>query len=81
LRAAAAQIGDGIDWKTLQRAEAGKTIPRPSTGLEIAEFYGLKPSDIWPIAASDEPPLDRRQEGVRMPSTRRGAGSAEGASS
>lgn len=47
LRAAAQRIG--VNWKTLQRAEAGDAVPYPATALRIADFYGLRVTDIWPV--------------------------------
>jgi transcriptional regulator with XRE-family HTH domain len=44
LREAAARIG--INWKTLQRAEAGQSLPFPRTAKRIADFYGVKVTDL-----------------------------------
>lgn len=41
-----------IDWKTLQRAETGRTAPFPSTALKIAGYYGLRVTDVWPLAGA-----------------------------
>ena len=53
LRAAAAEIGVSLD--TLRRAERGAR-PQPgkrglgeAAALRIAEFYGYRPSELWPI--------------------------------
>ncbi|HYV17326.1 MAG TPA: helix-turn-helix transcriptional regulator [Conexibacter sp.] len=47
LKQAAARIG--VSWKTLQRTEAGQSVPFPATALKIADFYGLRVTDIWPV--------------------------------
>jgi transcriptional regulator with XRE-family HTH domain len=51
LRAGAKRIGIGPD--VLARAEEGN-MPRPDSALKIADFYGYKVTDIWPI--KDDPP-------------------------
>lgn len=48
LRQAAMRIG--LSWKTLQRAEVGLSQPHPGTAKKVADFYGLKVSDLWPVA-------------------------------
>jgi transcriptional regulator with XRE-family HTH domain len=50
LKQAAARMG--ISWKTLQRAEAGRSAPFPATALKIAGFYGLRVTDVWPVHAA-----------------------------
>lgn len=47
LRQAATRMG--ISWKTLQRAEAGQSVPFPATALKIAAYYGLRVTDLWPV--------------------------------
>jgi transcriptional regulator with XRE-family HTH domain len=49
LKQAASRMG--ISWKTLQRAEAGQSVPFPATALKIAELYGLRVTDVWPVQA------------------------------
>jgi|HubBroStandDraft_6_1064221.scaffolds.fasta_scaffold204966_3 transcriptional regulator with XRE-family HTH domain len=44
-----AALAIGVSRGTLSRAERGKTTPHPGTGLKIAGFYGLKPSEVWPV--------------------------------
>lgn len=46
-RQAAEQIG--VDWKTLQRAENGESVPHPANAKTIADFYGVKVTDLWPV--------------------------------
>lgn len=41
----------GVPKHVLQGAENGSS-PRPATALKIAQFYGYKVTDIWPV---DEP--------------------------
>lgn len=38
-----------IDPQVLLNAERGVSIPRPESALKIAEFFGCKPTDIWPV--------------------------------
>jgi len=57
----------GISWKTLQRAEAGQSVPFPATALKIVELYGLRVTDVWPVQTAgagrttdrDAPPPSR----------------------
>jgi len=42
----------GVSWKTLQRAEAGSSVPFPATALKIAGFYGMRVTDVWPVPGS-----------------------------
>lgn len=51
---AAKRMKVGID--VLRRAETGRHIPRPGSAKRIADFYDLKPSQIWPIGGEDFPP-------------------------
>jgi transcriptional regulator with XRE-family HTH domain len=52
-----AAAGCGVSRGTLQRLEAGKGFPHPSTAKAITDFYGdLKPSDVWPVAPREEVP-------------------------
>ena len=41
-----------VPKNTIARVERG-TEPVPKTKLRIASFYGLKPSDIWPVENTD----------------------------
>lgn len=47
LEQAADEIGIGAD--VLYRAERQGAVPRQPAPKRIADFYGLKPSDIWPV--------------------------------
>ncbi len=51
LRAAAKAIG--ISASVLVRAEEG-TMPRPESAKAIADFYGYKVTDIWPVAETSK---------------------------
>ena len=46
IRKAAAAMGIGA--MTLQRAESGETV-HPANAKTIAEFYGYKPTQVWPL--------------------------------
>jgi transcriptional regulator with XRE-family HTH domain len=46
LREAAREIG--IPPATLQRAESGDGI-RPGSAFKVANFYGYRVTDIWPV--------------------------------
>lgn len=46
IRAAAREIG--VSPSVLIRAEAG-VMPRPESAKSIADFYGFKVTDIWPV--------------------------------
>jgi hypothetical protein len=50
-----AGILTGVNWWVLRDAEQGR-IPQPANRRRIAEFYGVKPSDIWPIAEQNGQP-------------------------
>lgn len=39
----------GCNRATIERAESGATVPRPATAKAIAEFYGHRVTDIWPV--------------------------------
>lgn len=54
IRSAAKKIGIGPD--VLNRAERGN-MPRPDSAKKIADFYGLRVTDIWPIK-DDPPPVE-----------------------
>lgn len=41
------------EW-TLRSAEKGKHRPQPRNARVIAEFYGVKPSEIWPAEEEEE---------------------------
>jgi transcriptional regulator with XRE-family HTH domain len=47
IREAAKEIG--VAAPTLGRAEQGATNLHPSNALKIANFYGCKVTDIWPV--------------------------------
>jgi DNA-binding XRE family transcriptional regulator len=38
----------GVSRRCLYDAEKG-TTPRPANALKIAEFWGERPTDLWPI--------------------------------
>jgi len=42
----------GVAPHVLRTAEQG-TLPRPAAAKLIADFYGVKVSDIWPIGEPD----------------------------
>ena len=46
IRQAAAEMDIGA--MTLQRAESGESV-HPANAKTIAEFYGYKPTEIWPL--------------------------------
>jgi transcriptional regulator with XRE-family HTH domain len=46
LREAAEEIG--VPEATLRRAESGEGL-RPSNAFKIANFYGYKVTDLWPV--------------------------------
>lgn len=39
----------GIPKSTLARIENSGSLPSARTGFAIAEFYGCKVTDIWPV--------------------------------
>lgn len=39
----------GISRGTLRRAEAGE-MPSPASAKKIADFYGVRVTDIWPLS-------------------------------
>lgn len=43
-----AAIRIGIARETLERAERGEDV-WPETAKKIADFYGLRVTDIWPV--------------------------------
>jgi transcriptional regulator with XRE-family HTH domain len=49
-----AAVGAAVAFKTLQRAERGEGEPHPANMKKIADFYGQKPSDIWPVDAREK---------------------------
>jgi transcriptional regulator with XRE-family HTH domain len=51
-REAATEIG--VSSGTLGRAEAGHGLPQPKVAKRITDFYGVRPSKIWPIVPSEE---------------------------
>ncbi len=52
-RQAAASIG--INRGTLQAAESGDSV-HPGNAKKIADFYGVKVTDIWPMPEPDADP-------------------------
>ena len=38
-----------VSGKTIRAAEAGELLPMPRTQFAIAEVFGCKPTDIWPL--------------------------------
>lgn len=48
LQAAAKEMG--IDRQVLSNAENGSTTPRADTAFKIADFYGYRVTQIWPVA-------------------------------
>jgi transcriptional regulator with XRE-family HTH domain len=40
----------GVAKGTLVAAERARREPYPRTMKKIADFYGLKPSSIWPVS-------------------------------
>jgi transcriptional regulator with XRE-family HTH domain len=50
LNAAAAQIGVSPD--VLRRAELGEVTPHPGNAKKIADFYGHRVTDLWPITSA-----------------------------
>ena len=51
-RAAAGEIG--LEQQTLLNAEKGAFTPRPENAKKIADFYGLKVTEIWPVEKPSE---------------------------
>lgn len=39
----------GIEKHVLLGAESGLSTPRPANAKAIADFYGYKVTDIWPL--------------------------------
>ncbi len=39
----------GVPKSTLARVESGQAEPVPETKLALADFYGYKVTDIWPV--------------------------------
>lgn len=40
----------GVEPDTLARAERGEGVPHPRNAKLIADFYGVKATDLWPVA-------------------------------
>lgn len=38
-----------VPLNVLQRAESGGSTPQPRNAKAIADFYGYKVTDIWPL--------------------------------
>lgn len=51
-RQAAKEIG--VEPDTLARAERGAGVPHPRNAKLIADFYGVKVTDLWPVGESKE---------------------------
>jgi transcriptional regulator with XRE-family HTH domain len=51
-RAAAEEIG--VSQAVLLRAESGEGV-RPVHAKRIADYYGVKVTDLWPFDADDDP--------------------------
>lgn len=49
LSAEAAAKEMGLEKQTLLNAESGSVVPRPANAKVIADFYGFKVTDIWPV--------------------------------
>lgn len=41
-------VETGVSGHTIRRLEAGAT-PTPAIAKRLADHFGLKPSDIWPV--------------------------------
>lgn len=41
----------GVTKRVLADAERGAT-PRPANALKIADFWGYRPSEVWPLEAA-----------------------------
>jgi len=54
VRGAAKQMG--IDFKTLMRAERGEVVPQARNAFAIADFYGYKVTEVWPLEPSSPSP-------------------------
>lgn len=49
---AIAQQGLGyVSGQTIRRVEEGMCNPRARTQYQIAAFFGLRPSELWPVEA------------------------------
>jgi transcriptional regulator with XRE-family HTH domain len=42
----------GVDRRTLNKAEEG-VMPQPAKAKRIADFFGVRVTDIWPVEDSD----------------------------
>jgi ribosome-binding protein aMBF1 (putative translation factor) len=47
LEAAAQEID--VPLNVLSRAESGEGMPHPANAKKIADFYGYKVTEIWPL--------------------------------
>lgn len=47
VRAAARLIG--VSHRIVLEAESGARVPHPHNAKKIADFYGLRVRDIWPV--------------------------------
>lgn len=54
LSAEAAAREMGVTAATLLNAEIRAFTPRPASAKKIADFYGYKVTDIWPLDESTE---------------------------
>jgi transcriptional regulator with XRE-family HTH domain len=41
----------GVPMNVLSRAERREGLPHPVNAKQIADFYGYKVTDIWPVTA------------------------------
>lgn len=39
----------GVHVSILQRAESGENKPHPRNAFKIADFYGYRVTDVWPL--------------------------------
>jgi DNA-binding XRE family transcriptional regulator len=48
------QLGEvcEVSGRTIRRLEEGSIRPTPSIAKKLADHFGVKPSDIWPLDSS-----------------------------
>lgn len=44
----------GVHRSILARAESRENVPHPRNAVKIAAFYGLVPTDLWPVAEPEQ---------------------------
>jgi transcriptional regulator with XRE-family HTH domain len=49
----------GTSAMTIRRAESGERMPRPKVAKRIADLYGVKVTDIWPLELVDGDPQEQ----------------------